>query len=315
MSNNNATPAPIIVIKKKGGHGGHHGGAWKVAYADFVTAMMAFFMVMWLLNSGEKVKEAVAGYFNDPAGYKGQMGTGLSGMGESLSLTKDNMPQLKEMLEKSLREMPQFQSVKDQVKMTVTGEGLRIELLETEKGMFFDSGSPVPTSEGRALLEKIGRELSKLPNTLLIEGHTDSRPFSGQGYGNWELSADRANTARKVMQANGVRPDQVMQVRGFADRSLFKQEDSAHESNRRISIIVRYRDVKPAPDAKGSAPDAASGHGTGGHGDAGHGAPAPAGGHGAPAAAEHAPTASPHSAAAAPAHGAPTHAAPAHGGH
>ena len=306
-NNNNATPAPIIVIKKKGGHGGHHGGAWKVAYADFVTAMMAFFMVMWLLNSGEKVKEAVAGYFNDPTGYKGQMGTGLSGMGESLSLTKDNMPQLKEMLEKSLREMPQFQSVKDQVKMTVTGEGLRIELLETEKGMFFDSGSPVPTLEGRALLEKIGRELSKLPNTLLIEGHTDSRPFSGQGYSNWELSADRANTARKVMQASGVRPDQVMQVRGFADRSLFKQADSAHASNRRISIIVRYRDL-PAPDAKKAAPEAASGHGTGGHGDTSHAAPAQAGGHSAPAAAaEHAPAASGHPAPATP--------APAHGGH
>ncbi len=236
----NETPAPIIIVKKKGGHGGHHGGAWKVAYADFVTAMMAFFLVMWLLNAGPKVREAVSGYFNDPAGYKEQMGSGAGGSGEALQLKKDDMPLLKEKLEQALKEMPMFLELKDQVKLTVTGEGLRIELLETEKGFFFESGSAKPSDYGRELILKIAGELGKLPNTIVVEGHTDSRVFAGIGYSNWELSVDRANMARRLLQSSGLRDGQVVQVRGFADHQPFDRNNDAHPSNRRISIIVEY---------------------------------------------------------------------------
>ncbi|MFY9743512.1 MAG: flagellar motor protein MotB, partial [Candidatus Sulfotelmatobacter sp.] len=133
---------PIIFIKKKGGHGGHHGGAWKVAYADFVTAMMSLFIVLWLLSSSKPVKEAVAGYFKDPSGTAAKMGTALSGVGENFVLTKDNMPKLKDQLEQKIREMRDFEKLKSHVEMTVTSEGLRIELTESAAGTFFDSGSP-----------------------------------------------------------------------------------------------------------------------------------------------------------------------------
>ena len=133
---------PIYLIKKKIQGHGHHGGAWKVAYADFVTAMMAFFMVMWLMGSSEKVKSAVSGYFRDPAGFKKQSGTGMAGEGEQITLSKDDMEGLKEKIQSAMKQMPDFKLIKDHVTMTVTGEGLRIELLEKEKGMFFQSGSP-----------------------------------------------------------------------------------------------------------------------------------------------------------------------------
>jgi chemotaxis protein MotB len=251
--------APIIVIKKKVAHGGHHGGAWKVAYADFVTAMMAFFMVLWLLNSGTKVREAVAGYFRDPVGYKQSTGSGMAGTGESLTLNQDDMPKLKDKLEQALREMPKFQEMKDQVKFTVTGEGLRIELLETDSGMFFESGNANPTEKGRQLLSKMAAELGHLPNMILVEGHTDGKPFNSAGYTNWELSADRANSARRLMQNTGMRHNQVTQVRGCADQSLLKQEDPTHASNRRISVIVQY--LKPPQSveaAKAVAPTASA---------------------------------------------------------
>jgi len=254
-----AKDAPIIIIKKKSGHGGHHGGAWKVAYADFVTAMMAFFMVMWLMNAGTKVRESVAGYFSDPVGFKGQIGSGAAGVGDGLSITKDDMPNLQKKLEKALKEMPKFQEVKDQIKFTVTGEGLRIELLETENGMFFNSGSSAPSAHGKELLEKIAAELGKMPNTILVEGHTDAKPFTSSGYTNWELSADRANMSRRVMQDAGIRADQIVQVRGFADQRLFKRDSPTHASNRRVSIIVQYRNPgasKDNPDVEIQGKDA-----------------------------------------------------------
>ena len=250
------TPAPIIIIKKKGGHGGHHGGAWKVAYADFVTAMMAFFMVMWLMNSTPQVKEAVAGYFNDPTGEGTKSGSGMAGAGESLSVNKDDMEKLKEHLEDAMKQSPELQKLKDQVDMTVTGEGLRIELLETEKGMFFDSGSSNPSINGEELLIMMAKELGQLPNDLLLEGHTDAKAFNADGYSNWELSADRANMARRVMEVEGLREGQVTQVRGFADRRLRKADVPEDPSNRRISVIVKYLEAPDAPDepAAGSKP-------------------------------------------------------------
>jgi chemotaxis protein MotB len=232
---------PIIVIKKKGGHGGHHGGAWKVAYADFVTAMMALFIVLWLLNSSKQVQEAVGGYFKDPTGTRKQVGSDMRGAGENFVVSKDNMEQLKEQLQKAIKEVPHFEKFKNHIDMTVTNEGLRIELTESEKGTFFDSGSAKISTDGEDLLHTLAEELGKLPNTIAMEGHTDSKPYTAGGnYGNWELSSDRANAARRLMQGAGIRADQVTQVRGFADQRLRKKDDPLDPSNRRISLIVQY---------------------------------------------------------------------------
>jgi chemotaxis protein MotB len=241
-----ADAKPIIIIKKSAGHAGHHGGAWKVAYADFVTAMMALFIVLWLLNSSKQVQEAVGGYFKDPTGTSKQVGSNMQGSGESFALTQDDMPKLREELQKSVRKITDFDKLKDHIEMTVTAEGLRIELMESETGTFFESGSPAPSASGREFLIALAGELSKLPNKISIEGHTDSKPFTGKGnYGNWELSADRANAARRLMQQSGVSADQVVEIRGYADQQLRKRESPEDASNRRISLIVQYSPKEP----------------------------------------------------------------------
>jgi chemotaxis protein MotB len=262
-------------MSKRRGHGGHHGGSWKVAYADFVTAMMALFIVLWLMNSNANVKEAVAGYFRDPAGVGKLAGIDRAGRDKTIEISKDDMQKLKEELQRALQTMPKFQSIQNQVAITVTNEGLRIELMETEKGLFFETGSPKPTKDGVDLLQRLAEELGKLPNRLLIEGHTDARPYAGSGtYSNWELSTDRANEARQLMQASGVRPGQVFQVRGFADQQLRNRNDPDDPANRRISVIVHYQntgdrtpDAVPAPlasptpapaPAKSASPPAAA---------------------------------------------------------
>jgi len=238
-----AQDRPFIVVKKKTGHGGHHGGAWKVAYADFVTAMMALFIVLWLVNSSKKVQEAVGGYFRDPSGTSKNIGTDKRGSGESIALTKDDMPKLKDQLEQRIRQMSNFDQLKNQIEMTVTSDGLRIELLETESGTFFDLGNPEPNGNGKELLVLLAEQLGKLPNQLSIEGHTDAKPYSGtKEYSNWELSTDRANAARRIMRSNGLRTNQVSQVRGYADQMLRKPDDPLDSSNRRISVIVQYLD-------------------------------------------------------------------------
>jgi chemotaxis protein MotB len=234
-------PRPIVILKKKGGHGGHHGGAWKVAYADFVTAMMALFIVLWLMNSSKQVQEAIGGYFKDPTGTSKKVGSNMAGAGENFILTRDNMPKLKEQLQAAVRRMSDFEKLKSHIEMTVTAEGLRIELSESASGTFFDSGSAKLNGDGSGLLVTLAQELGKLPNKLSIEGHTDSKPYAPSAtYGNWELSTDRANAARRVMQANGIRNDQVTQVRGFADQRLRKPDAPLDPANRRISLIVQY---------------------------------------------------------------------------
>lgn len=233
-------PPTIIIIKKKAHHEGHHGGAWKVAYADFVTAMMALFIVLWLMSASQDVQKAVAGYFRDPKGIGPQTGSSLGGIGESLTITKSNMNLLKDKLEQEMKKSPEFEKLKDFVQMTITGDGLRIEMLESEKGRFFETGEPLPTETGKGLLILLAHEVGKLPNGLLIEGHTDSTPYDNARYSNWELSADRANAARRIMQENGVRSNQIAQVRGFADQQLRLPAKPEDPSNRRISIIVQY---------------------------------------------------------------------------
>src|SRR5882724_13673925 len=213
MAGADAAKRPIIVIKKKGGHGGHHGGAWKVAYADFVTAMMALFIVLWLMNSSKQIQVAVGGYFKDPTGTSKKVGSNQAGSGENFSITKDNMSQLKEELQKAVRQITNFDKLKNQIEMTITSEGLRIELLESSSGTFFESGKPDLNGDGRELLMALAQEMGKLPNHISIEGHTDAKPYApNRNYGNWELSADRANSARRLMQGAGLRQDQISQV-------------------------------------------------------------------------------------------------------
>ncbi len=249
---------PIYLIRKKIYAHGHHGGAWKVAYADFVTAMMAFFLVMWLMGSSEKVKQAVSGYFRDPAGFKKESGTGTIGDGEQITLSKDDMEGLKEKIQSAMKQLPDFKQIRDHVTMTVTGEGLRIELMEKEKGMFFQSGSPSPSDLGKEILGKMSTELAKLPNTIVLEGHTDAQPFSNdRDYTNWELSSDRANGARRYMSEHGLRPNQIKQVRGFADQRPMEVKDPDSPKNRRVSVIVQYLDAPAAPVGAEGKPTAA----------------------------------------------------------
>ena len=263
---------PIIVIKKTGGHGGHHGGAWKVAYADFVTAMMALFIVLWLMSQSEAVKKAVAGYFNDPKGTATLMGTTLSGTGNGTTPAPDQnqkqLQELKEKLEQEIQARKELEKLNKQIEMTITSEGLRIELIEDKNGTFYQSGSAKLSPSGQELLALLATELKTLPNQLQIEGHTDAAQYSNDAdYSNWELSADRANSARRLLQQDGVRADQVTQVRGYADQLLRVKSNPYDPSNRRISILVKNSDNAPPPQlehvrvvngAPGPAPSAAA---------------------------------------------------------
>jgi chemotaxis protein MotB len=243
-----AKTQPIIVIKRNGGHAGHHGGAWKVAYADFVTALMALFIVLWLMSSSEQVKKAVAGYFNDPMGTGKLLGTTMSGTGDSVTVASgDSMQKLKDKLEQAIKGQKELEKLSNQIQISVTSEGLRMELLEDKNGTFYQSGSAALSPNGQKLLALLAGELKTLPNALLIEGHTDAAQYSTDtSYSNWELSADRANSARRLLQQDGVRGNQVTQVRGYADQLLRVPGNPYDPSNRRVSILVTNIDGKPA---------------------------------------------------------------------
>ena len=256
-----AAKRPIIIIKKKGGHGGHHGGAWKVAYADFVTAMMALFIVLWLLSTSQKTRDAISGYFKDPAGNGKQVGTNIKGAGrdvpavtktkevvktkEEAVKTKADMQKLKEKLEAAIKMIPNFNKLKTNIVITITEEGLKIELLENSKGMFFESGKPEPSEIGKQVLIALAKEIGKIPNRVLVEGHTDAIPYGSTSYSNWELSADRANEARKIMTSGGLTPHQIAQVRGYADQELRVKDKPNDPGNRRVSLIVQYDTEQP----------------------------------------------------------------------
>jgi chemotaxis protein MotB len=232
-----------IIIKRKGGHAGHHGGAWKVAYADFVTAMMSLFIVLWLMGSSEKVKQAVSGYFNDPKGTGKLLGTLMTGTGTGVTVAQvstDELQKLKDKLEQEIKARKELEKLSKQIEITITPEGLRIELIEGKDGTFYEMGSAKLSASGQELLSLLAKELKTLPNSLLIEGHTDSTPYSSDaGYSNWDLSADRANAARRLMQQDGVRVNQVTQVRGYADQMLRMKNNPTDPSTRRVSILVK----------------------------------------------------------------------------
>jgi chemotaxis protein MotB len=245
------TEHPIVIIKKKAGHGGHHGGAWKVAYADFVTAMMALFIVLWLMSSTSKqTQEEIAGYFRDPKGTAAKKGSEGKPVPKEAKEKKDDMEALKKDLLRAIAAMNGLNQIKRQIEISVTEEGLRIEMVENEKGTFFELGSAKPTPALEAVLKVLAEQLKELPNKISIEGHTDAQPYVNRtNYGNWELSADRANEARREMQEDGIRLDQVSQVRGFADQRLHLPTKPFDAGNRRVSLVVQ--NLEKPEEAKG----------------------------------------------------------------
>ena len=174
-------------------------------------------------------------------------GTNMTGGGRDMTTLKDDMSALKEKLKSVIKLIPHFEQLKGNIELTITEEGLRIDMIEDSKGIFFQSGKPEPSAIGKQLLGALAKELGRLPNRILIEGHTDAQKYNDvDGYSNWELSGDRANQARRVMESSGLRPNQVAQIRGYADQDLRNKDNPKDPSNRRVSLIVRYLDpAKP----------------------------------------------------------------------
>jgi chemotaxis protein MotB len=253
MSNEKSTP-PVRIVKKKGHGGGHHGGAWKVAYADFVTAMMALFIVLWIVGQSNPIKTAISMYFTDPNVFSGGSGIldGANKLNPKPELipkpeanqkdrTHEEMEKLRaeaKKIEGLVASNPVFEKFKDKFQITITKEGMRIELIEDSKGLFFDIGSAKLKPEAAKLLKVVAAEIGKLSNNVVVEGYTDARPYVTPGYSNWELSADRANAARKLLEENGLRKDQITEVRGYADRHLSQPDKPLDYSNRRVNILV-----------------------------------------------------------------------------
>ncbi len=250
----------IIVKKKSGGHGGHHGGAWKVAYADFVTAMMAFFMVLWIVGLDDQTKKAVEGYFANPVGNKNAYSGGSSPVASGSSPAKISKNALKLIVRKveeqqfrdfqkrlaaKLDSNTALQGLKGSIEVIVTTDGLRIELIEKGSGDdFFPIGSATMRPRAVAAVKLIAEEIGLLSNPIILEGHTDGAAFGiGGPYTNWELSADRANAARRIVSASGIPGDRLVQVRGLADRELRNPNDPFDPTNRRISIFLPFRTV------------------------------------------------------------------------
>ncbi|CAN7154399.1 flagellar motor protein MotB [Trinickia sp. LjRoot230] len=279
-------PMSIVVRRTKKGddHGGHHGGAWKIAYADFVTAMMAFFLLMWLLGSTSKYdKQGIEEYFNTPLstvlGGKESADTVrpsvIQGGGHDLAETRpgvgamtqphaqaqeaptpasmaaadlQRLQQLKAKLTALIEHTPALNAYRDQIRISITAEGLRIEIVDSQKRPMFALGSTRLESYAATILAQIGAALNDVENRISIAGHTDDVPYGGGqvGYTNWELSSERANAARRALVSGGLHDEKVLQVRGLAD-VLPLQGNSANEpTNRRISILVMNKAAERA---------------------------------------------------------------------
>ena len=274
---------PIIVKKiKKGGHGAHS-GAWKIAYADFVTAMMAFFLLMWLLGSTtDGDKKGIAEYFQSPLKVSlfGGSGSGdsshvLRGGGEDLTrqggqvkrgdidsdqkhmnllalkeqqrrAEKARLEALRDRVEEVMASNPQLAALRSQIRLDMTRDGLRIQIVDADNRPMFDSGSAVVKPAMRELLRVLAQLFTEVPNRLTIEGHTDSQAFAAgeRGYSNWELSSDRANASRRELVAGALPDDRVLRVLGLAASQPFDRDQPASPANRRISIIVMNRDAE-----------------------------------------------------------------------
>ncbi len=284
MAGDSKKVQPIIIKRiKKGGHAAH-GGAWKIAYADFVTAMMAFFLLMWLLGSTtDGDKKGIEDYFNNPlkVAMLGGSGAGdatsiIKGGGNSLTETvgqskkgKDSetadeksrkkaikheqaraeaerLKALKVKVEEVIANDDRLVKFKNQIRLDLTAEGLRIQIVDDQSRPMFDSGSAEVNFYMRDILRAIGHVLEDVPNRLTIEGHTDAKPFSAgeKGYSNWELSADRANASRRELIAGGLSGARILRVQGLSASMPFDKDDPASPLNRRISIIVMNRDAE-----------------------------------------------------------------------
>ena len=275
---------PIIVKRIRKGSHGHHGGAWKIAYADFVTAMMAFFLLMWLLGStSEGDKKGIADYFSSPlkvallssGSGSGDSSSVVRGGGQDLTRTtgqvkrgdveaKRNTVNLQALKQEQLRaEVARLEEVKrkvesriaasaqlaalgTQIRLDMTRDGLRIQIADEQNRPMFASGSAVVQPYMRELLREIGQVLAEVPNRLTLEGHTDALPFAGgeRGYSNWELSADRANASRRELLSGGLADERVLRVQGLASSQPLEGTDPRAASNRRISIIVMNREAE-----------------------------------------------------------------------
>lgn len=272
----------IVIVKKRKDrdHGGGHGGGWKVAYADFATAMMALFIVLWIVGQNDKVKNSVSQYFKDPGAFHttSRNQSGILPDSQTINPLKsgleredakvDEIFKLKvegAELAKAIKNTPTIERLKDKVEITVTKEGLRIDLVEDSDGLFFDIGSATLKPQAISLLKVIAGRIGKMPNHLAIEGHTDSRPYSRAGdYSNWELSSDRANAARRVLEQNGLTEGQCVAVNGFADRRLKAPDKPFDFSNRRTTILVAFssqaskRDSAPSSQNHNPTPKTAA---------------------------------------------------------
>jgi len=258
---------PIIIKRKKVIAAGHHGGSWKVAFADFATAMMAFFLVLWLTaTASPEQKQAVEGYFKDPVGFMEGGASSPVDLGGSASVINEaardidsnpvqiqdevvdqladtleqrRMQQLFQDLQERIEQNDTLQEFKDQLLIDITDEGLRIQIVDRSNRPMFDSGRAELKYYSQDILFELANTLGSVNNKLSLTGHTDSTPFRGRpGYTNWELSSDRANTARRALVAGGVRMEQIARVVGLSDSVLFDKENPMAPVNRRISIIV-----------------------------------------------------------------------------
>jgi chemotaxis protein MotB len=263
----------IIVKKKKKGHAAHHGGSWKVAYADFVTAMMAFFMVMWILGMDQHLRQAIEGYFSNPVGYKKGYASGATPIssGSSPASIKSNVvflasheyqkrrfDKVADELRNKVDSVAQIGKLRAKVQIVVTDAGLRIELIDGVGDALFPLGSARLTDEGRATLMMIAEELARLENPISIEGHTDAAPFPpGATFTNWELSNARANAARRVLESTAISVGRIAEVTGYADRQLRNPANPRDPSNRRISLLLPFVNP-PAPPTPPSPADSLS---------------------------------------------------------
>jgi chemotaxis protein MotB len=275
-----ADKRPIIIVKKKG-HGGHghHGGAWKVAFADFVTAMMALFMVLWLVAQSPQTKSAVGAYFRDPLGLNSggntevntgpnTGGAGLFGGGNTavavdttFAAGKGEQRPTKELLELSSARSRLTQALMAlhmdswarHVELTAVEDGLRIEIEDSEDASLFATGSNKINPAAKPMLAVIAKELAVLPNHLVVEGHTDATRAAGRT-DNWELSAGRANAARRFLIEGGVHDEQIVEVRGYADRRPRLWHKPKDARNRRISILVQLRGLGAHADEAAATP-------------------------------------------------------------
>ena len=262
---------PVIIKRvKKRAHAAHHGGAWKVAYADFVTAMMALFMVLWLLTQADmKLRQQIAQYFRDQGVLSGGMAINTElavarsrepkVMAEDILLVQGEEEHLKaekkaidEALAKAAKEDPQLAILKDQVIVQVTDQGLSIQVVDKGKDLLFDLSSADLKPALVGLLKRLSEQLGGLPNHVQIGGHTDSRPFPpNASITNWELSTARANAARRVLEANGLWPGQVTRVIGYADSEPLNPTNPLADENRRLSILAQRNGPVPGPGTTG----------------------------------------------------------------